>query len=369
MADTAFDGFTPVTSLQDTDVLIGMRGAGGINFPASALIKRCGDGHVHIPFGPSGTATEFILSLDPGATGVNARDCQIRAGNNGSNSTYLSFYTSDGAPPTQKMRISSSGNVGIGTGAPTAKLHVVGEQLVTGDFILGGSGGTQYIVRPDVVGAKDIVFAVYGGGALDGVQFNATTVRHQFDNAGSLGIGSYRWSVVYAATGSINTSDEREKVWIGIGEDRRAIWLRIARAIGAELGFYQWQDAVTEKGDDARWHFGARAQRVWSIVAAEGLCAPLIGEGVDQRPDPDWDGPPPPAMLCYDAWDAETEERPILSPSIVDEHGEPMQVGTETVVTREAGNRFGFRTDQLGLLLAWATHERLAALEAMPQAA
>jgi len=70
-------------------------------------------------------------------------------------------------------------------------------------------------------------------------------------------------------------------------------------------------------------------------------------------------------MLCYDAWDAETEERPIFSPSILNDEGEPMQTGTETVVTREAGNRFGFRMDQLSMLLEWALHERLSALEAM----
>lgn len=58
----------------------------------------------------------------------------------------LAFFTmGDSATvSTERMRISSSGNVGIGTAAPTAKLHVVGNVAVTGDLIAAGVLGAKY---------------------------------------------------------------------------------------------------------------------------------------------------------------------------------------------------------------------------------
>jgi hypothetical protein len=44
-------------------------------------------------------------------------------------------------------------------------------------------------------------------------------VRPGADNTQSLGAASYRWSVVYAGTGTINTSDEREKQQIANLDD------------------------------------------------------------------------------------------------------------------------------------------------------
>jgi hypothetical protein len=46
------------------------------------------------------------------------------------NKTSLLFYTTAGnSNPTEKMRINSNGNVGIGTASPNNKLHIVGEGI------------------------------------------------------------------------------------------------------------------------------------------------------------------------------------------------------------------------------------------------
>lgn len=66
------------------------------------------------------TASEVILSLDAGNNGLNSRDSQIRGGNNGSNQTYIDFYTANAAAPTRAMRIDNASNVGIGTSSPSA---------------------------------------------------------------------------------------------------------------------------------------------------------------------------------------------------------------------------------------------------------
>lgn len=165
------------------------------------------------------------------------------------------------------------------------------------------------------------------------------------DNTQSLGQSSLRWSVVYAGTGTINTSDGREK------SAKRAFTtpeLAAAKRIAGTLGIFQFLDAIAEKGEDgARLHTGVIAQDVWAIMADEGLIDP-IAEGV--RPDSRY------AFLCYDEWDAVAAVEEVL-----DEGG---NVVTPAQAAQPSGNRFGVRPDQLALFLIAAQEARLAALEA-----
>lgn len=142
------------------------------------------------------------------------------------------------------------------------------------------------------------------------------------DNANSLGLAGNRWSVIYAGTGTIDTSDEHMKAWRGA---LTAAELAAAKAIVGELGIYRWLDAVEAKGPDARLHFGARAQRVWAIMAEHGLVDPI---GPDGKP-----GKTPYAFLCWDEW--ETPEG--------------------------SGSRYGLRLDQLTLFLIAGLDARLTA--------
>lgn len=179
---------------------------------------------------------------------------------------------------------------------------------------------------------------------------HAGVVQPGADNAQTFGTGSLRWSVLYAATGTINTSDERDKVWRGTAS---AAELRAAKRIASELGFYQWADAVAEKGGAARYHFGACAQQVWSIMADEGLVDPVTdGQPADA----------PYAFLCFDEWEA-TPEVPAVD-EVLGEDGEVITPAQMAVPGRDAGNRFGLRIDQLTLFLIAAQEQRLSALEA-----
>ena len=81
-----------------------------------------------------------------------------------------------------------------------------------------------------------------------------------------------------------------------------------ARRIALELGFYQWNDAIAEKGAaGARLHFGVRAQAVWAIMADEGLIDPLVPAAT---PDSRY------AFLCYDRWDGDADDGSRLRPGI-----------------------------------------------------
>lgn len=94
------------------------------------------------------------------------------------------------------------------------------------------------------------------------------------DNAISIGASGYRWTQVFAASGSINTSDRNEKT-----AERPLDYKEkaVALAIKARLKAFKFKDAVEKKGDDARIHFGIIAQDVKAAFEAEGLDATKYG--------------------------------------------------------------------------------------------
>lgn len=88
------------------------------------------------------------------------------------------------------------------------------------------------------------------------------------DDTSSSGTASRRWSVVYAATGTINTSDENAKQDIrDISDAEKAV----ASVIKSQMKAFRFKDAHAQKGDDARIHFGVIAQDIAAAFAAEGL--------------------------------------------------------------------------------------------------
>ena len=170
--------------------------------------------------------------------------------------------------------------------------------------------------------------AQYGIGANNGndivIRRSATpTVEPANDNTYTLGSGGLRWSTVYAATGTINTSDERAKQQIrSIDEKERAVALRLKGLLRA----FRFNESVAEKGDKARIHFGVIAQDVKAAFEAEGLVAEAY------------------ALLCYDAWEDICED-------VLDAHGQPTG---EKKVVQPAGNRYGVRYEELLMFILGA---------------
>ncbi|OHC96591.1 MAG: hypothetical protein A2792_19645 [Sphingomonadales bacterium RIFCSPHIGHO2_01_FULL_65_20] len=189
------------------------------------------------------------------------------------------------------------------------------------------------------------------------------------DATQNLASASLRLNNSYFAVSPTVTSDETQKHWRG---PLNAAELRAAKRIIGELGIYQWNDAVAEKGEDgARLHFGVRAQRAFAILEDEGL---------------DWSRY---AWACYDQWEEQTEPvmeevtvpktRKVMRPStLIDPAtGQPAMVEVdeayeetemrptgETRVTLEAGDRYGVRPDQLAFWLIAAQAAIQAELEA-----
>jgi len=94
------------------------------------------------------------------------------------------------------------------------------------------------------------------------------------DNQVDLGSTSARFDDVYATNGTIQTSDRNEKQDIQALTDAET---RVATACKGLIRRYRWISSVEEKGDDARYHFGAIAQDVEAAFTAEGLDARNYG--------------------------------------------------------------------------------------------
>jgi hypothetical protein len=120
-------------------------------------------------------------------------------------------------------------------------------------------------------------YLTIGEGGSAGVVFHSTSVRPwnlttnaANDDAIDLGASSARFDDIYATNGTIQTSDRNEKQDIAELTDAEQ---RVAVAAKGLLRKFRWRDAVAEKGDEARTHFGIIAQDLQAAFAAEGLDA------------------------------------------------------------------------------------------------
>lgn len=297
---------------------------------------------------------------------------------------------------TDRMTLDASGRIGIGTGSPSFALDVQNAAPITvRSFCTDATSGSYSAFSASTAtGINSVVYSFSGAGwygtltehplillannVARVVVETGGTVRPGGDGGQNLGAASFRWGTVFASTGTINTSDAREKHWRGAPEDAA---IRAANRIMGELGFFQWEDSVAEKGEDgARIHFGVRAQQVIRIMIEEGLeddqkldFAP--GKFIAPKACPSFRH----AFLCFDTWEDAFEEEiaegevPVAEPTgVLGENGEPLlrtvtrlerRPTGKMIQTRKAGNRFGLRMDQLTMFLLAALARRVAALE------
>ena len=285
-------GHGAATYMEAADSVTLRRGSGWLNAPASALVhQRSGGGFVcagNLGIGDEAPGQRLVVKASSAVDGS--------------------------APVVVEIADTQAGAAGWTANAAFAAIN-----FRSSDASVSGAGVRAQIAAtmPATHGGQtDLKFSVSNAALLDRSAVLDTTGRFRpgADNLQTLGMSGFRWSAVYAATGTIQTSDTREKLWQGAAS---AAERRAARRILGELGFFQWHDAIAAKGAAAaRRHFGVRAQEVWAIMADEGLVDPI---GVDGRP-----GYTPYAFLCFDQW--------------IDAGG-------------VSHDRFGVRSDQLALFL------------------
>ncbi|WP_313218401.1 tail fiber domain-containing protein [Stenotrophomonas sp.] len=208
--------------------------------------------------------------------------------------------------------------------------------LSSNDSLAGGVGFFGTLT------AHDLAF-VAGSGVWLYMAASGANLRPNVDNATAIGTGSNRFSVVFAATGSINTSDEREKTPVRPLEQAE---ISAAAQLGREIGAYKWLASVEAKGDAARWHIGMTVQRAIEVMQSHGLDPFAYG------------------FICYDSW----EEKPDQSsewPDKLDDDGNVVcPGGSVTSPGRAAGDLYSFRPDGLHAFILRGLAARLEALEA-----
>ncbi|NWA25522.1 DUF2793 domain-containing protein [Pseudomonas gingeri] len=227
-----------------------------------------------------------------------------------------------------------------------------------------------YVYRGDVFGSIGGVFALVDGPPVANsyvpgrVEFRTTLdatgprtvwqfkaaghMQPGSDNVYDIGSASLRARVIYAGTGAINTSDAREKTPV------RALTgaeIAAAKDLAKEIGAYKFLNCVREKGEEARSHIGMTVQRAIEILNSHDLDPMEYG------------------FVCHDTWASSTvnHEAQVHTVPVADEDG---AVTYQEAVLKEAwveqlpaGDRYGFRMDELLAFIAAGFEARLAALE------
>ena len=209
------------------------------------------------------------------------------------NSTnHMAFHTN----ASERCRIDSSGNLLVGKtsssfGATGIELKADNQFRVTRSGVCASLNrlSTDGVIA-DFYGPSGLVGAIGNNGPrmfigtadtglffaddLDSVTPWNPSTNGSRDNAIDLGWASGRFDDIYATNGTIQTSDINEKQDIEALSDAEQ---RVAVAAKGLLRKYRWKDAVAEKGDAARIHFGIIAQDLQAAFEAEGLDAGRYG--------------------------------------------------------------------------------------------
>ena len=260
-------------------------------------VSTAGSGGILIHSGASNTG--YLTFGDGGVAGRILYD---------HTSNFMAFTTGG---ISERMRINSSGNVGIGTASPSAKLHIdtSGTGLkCTGPAVFGADSHTKLTTYSDstyvgiyngssltsdeaiYMGGDHTYFYVSGSEALrlTNVILYTRHLRVLADNTYDIGTASGRYNDAHITNGVTTGSDERLKQDISSLSEAET---RVAVACKGLLRKWRWKDAVEEKGENARIHFGIIAQDLKAAFEAEGLDAGRYG------------------MFMHDTWtDEETDE-------------------------------------------------------------
>lgn len=139
------------------------------------------------------------------------------------------------------------------------------------------SGATSSIYDSSITG-----FGGSGTQGQGGLSADCSVFQPAQDNYASLGASGKRWTQLWAATGTINTSDRNAKQDIKALSDAEFDALLTAIA-ETPLVAFRFVDAVAEKGDAARYHYGIIAQDLAERLVAYGL-DPFAGGVVGRDP-------------------------------------------------------------------------------------
>ena len=252
-------------------------------------------------------------TADPNANAYSAAAIKsFKDNTDGSGGGGMSLWTSaTGAGGlTQKVTIDKAGDVGIGTTAPGAKLHILDDNPQIwlqdsssatdsgGSLNWYGSGGAN-LGKVTLDGVKDM--RIYSGMGTGGANlyFNVVNAWQYYmtiysfspyyDNSKDLGQAARRFDDVYATNGTIQTSDLRDKTAVtdlDLGLD----FIKQLRPVS-----FVWNDRSGYEGN--REHMGFIAQELSAVLgdqASDRAVWVNTPAGTHDNADPDGDPIPYP---------------------------------------------------------------------------
>jgi len=190
------------------------------------------------------TNTEVRLALSPNTNPItDSRYSYVGSVNEaGSTSVALTFGTGAGAAPTERLRIDSSGRVGIGTTNPTQKL-----QVTDGTF-------SNFYIAPGYNSDAGTTIGVGGGEylAFNGAPF--TTERMRIDSSGRLLVGT-----------SSSSNNGLLQIKGNAGDATSYAYLSLQRGsspgTSADLGYIDFTD---NSGNQGAWIQARRDGGTWT---------------------------------------------------------------------------------------------------------
>jgi len=308
-------------------------------------------------------------------------------------SDFMAFWSSS----SERMRIDSSGNVGIGTSSPATPLDVtkagggnfvatfqnttsatpygmhikdaasgangyplfqVTDSAGTSPYLVVHSGtGNVLIAGVGGIGAATGDLAIYStASGHEGLRFGngaivpTNNAGASTDNACNLGGGGGRFTDIYATNGTIQTSDRNEKQQIASLTDAE---MTAAKAISALYKTFKWNDSVAENGDNARTHTGVIAQEAETALIDAGLDAGDYAFFISTT----W-------------WETQTDVPAVEADEENGIEAAAAYTRTDTYDTAEEApegsterNRKGIRYPELLAFVGAATEQRLASIE------
>lgn len=191
----------------------------------------------------------------------------------------------------------------------------------SGEFDQIAYGGNSTL-HAAVLGHKFMLASSYGqrqGSAA--IRITGAGLYPDPTDTRSCGTGTARWSNVYAATGTVQTSDRRKKDNI---EDVDNALMRAWRNVRFKV--FQFKSSIESKGvEEARLHVGIIAQDLQEAFSAEGLDASRYG------------------FFCYDEWEDQYEYVEVADR---DENDQVVRTHMERQLIAPAGSCYAIRYEE-----------------------
>jgi hypothetical protein len=214
-----------------------------------------------------------------------ASNCVCTIGVDGSPNRYSIGTTTDhditfSTNSTQRMCITHSGNVGVGTATPGQSLDVTGSAYVSSNLVAGYSVSVGSTSINDTAISNSASFEVNSkhvltlhsdnGNLNDGANIQLTcgdtevvyidkhSMAPNADNGANLGKSTHRFNYAYSTNGVIQTSDSAEKDYVPLEYG-------LASLAHVETIKYKWKSQAALPADDPSKHYeyyGIRADQL-----------------------------------------------------------------------------------------------------------